>query len=173
MLLCFYILSFSSYFLQDTTTRSAFIVTLKTFKCLKYVSPKQVTNEEHVIQVYIILVASIFIVFQTVWLSRLNFETQLKIESLLPFSGSRKTLKITLKIFFKKWLRRVCYSCYVVLVFTFIYEVFLSNRLLDPHPTEGPIKSLFVCPSVSLACFSEMAQQFFLIFGMMLVNWNI
>ena len=40
----------------------------------------------------------VFVVFKKVWRSRLSFETQLKIELLLPFSDSRKALKITLFI---------------------------------------------------------------------------
>ena len=40
----------------------------------------------------------VFVVFKKVWRSRLSFETQLKIEFLLPFSDSRKALKITLFI---------------------------------------------------------------------------
>ena len=48
------------------------------------------------------------------------------------------------------------------------------SELLDPRPTECPIKLLFsVCPSVSSAFFSEMAQKFFLICGTMVDNWQI
>ena len=48
------------------------------------------------------------------------------------------------------------------------------SELLDPRPTECPIKLLLsVCPSVSSAFFSEMAQKFYLICGTMVDNWQI
>ena len=48
------------------------------------------------------------------------------------------------------------------------------SELLGPRPTECSIKLLFsVCPSVSSAFFSEMAQKFFLICGTMVDNWQI
>ena len=48
------------------------------------------------------------------------------------------------------------------------------SELSDPLPTECPIRLLLsVCPSVSSAFFSEMAQKFFLICGTMVDNWQI
>ena len=49
-----------------------------------------------------------------------------------------------------------------------------TSRFLDPSPTEGPIKSsLSVCRSVISAFFSGVTHQFFLIFCMMVDNWNV
>ena len=48
------------------------------------------------------------------------------------------------------------------------------SELLDPRPTECPIRLLLsVCPSVSSAFLSKMAQMFFLICGTMVDNWQI
>ena len=50
--------------------------------------------------------------------------------------------------------------------------MFLTGHILDPRPTEGPIKSpLSVCPSVGILLRNG-SLIFFLIFGTMTDNWN-
>ena len=57
----------------------------------------------------------------------------------------------------------------------FLYGIRLTLIcFLDPRPMDGSIKSpLSVCPSVNSALSSGMASYLFLIFRMMVDNWNV